>query len=137
MTQPGFPDSLKTIIDAVNAALPLAYVTDELPKSTALEQKLPIVLIQDIPGSSRDVPWQAATGPLTDVFSADFYVLANSRRASRELAARLRGIIWSLLWNDTVGVRHIVEQSGFSRIPDWNERVKREHAEYDFHICRH
>lgn len=137
MTQAGFPDTLKNIIDALNAALPLAYVGDELPPSTALERRLPIVLVQDVPGGADDIPWQAATGPLTDIFSADFYVLASNRRDSRELAARVRGIIWSLLWNDTVGARHIVERSGWSRVPDWNPNVKREHAEYDFHISRH
>lgn len=137
MTQPGFPDTLATVIGALNAALPLAYVGDELPAAAALENRLPIVLIQDVPGGAEDIPWQAATGPLTDVFSFDIYILDLNRAKTRELARRVRGIIYSLLWNTDVGVRRIVEESGFSRVPDWNPRVKREHAEYTFHIRRH
>lgn len=137
MTQPGFPDTLATVIGALNAALPLAYVGDELPATATLENRLPVVLVQDIPGGAEHIPWQAATGPLTDVFAFDIYILGRSRAEVRDLAARVRGIIWSLHYNTTVGVRKIIEESGFSRIPDFNPRIKREHAEYTFHIRRH
>ena len=136
MSNAGFPDSLQTVIAALQAALPLAYVADELPPATALENKLPIVHVVDLPGTSRNVPWQAATGPLTDVVSFDFYVLDKSREKSRDLAARVRGILWSLLWNEQFGATKIIEESSFSRIADWNPRVKREHGEYTFHIRR-
>lgn len=136
MSNAGFPDSLETIITALQAALPLAYVADELPPGAALENRLPIVQVVDVPGTSTNVPWQAATGPLTDIVSFDFYVLDRSREKSRELAARVRGILWSLHWNEQVNCTKVVEVSGFSRIPDFNPRVKREHAEYRFHIRR-
>ena len=136
MTDQGFPDTLATVIGALNAALPLAYVGDELPPATALEQRLPIVQVVDLPGGNRSMPWQAATGPLIDVVSLDFYVLERSREKSRDLAARVRGIIFSLPWNVDVGVTKVIEESGFSRIDDWNPRVKREHGEYTFHVGR-
>lgn len=136
MSNAGFPDTLETVITALATALPLAYVADELPPAAALENRLPIVQVVDLPGTSRNVPWQAATGPLTDVVSLDIYILDSSREKSRDLAARVRGILWSLHWNDQVGLTQVIENSGFSRIEDWNPRVKREHGEYTFHIRR-
>lgn len=136
MTDNGFPDALEKVIGALNTALPLAYVGDELPAQTALENRLPIVLVQDVPGGSKHLPWQAATGPLTDVFAADFYILAKSRAQSRDLAARVRGILFSLVWRNDIAIHRVIEESAFSRAPDWNPRVKREHGEYAFEIGR-
>ena len=136
MTDNGFPDALEMVIGALNTALPLAYVGDELPAQTALENRLPVVLVQDVPGGHRALPWQAATGPLIDVFSADFYILAKSRAESRDLAARVRGILFSLVWRTDIDIKRVIEESAFSRATDWNPRVKREHGEYHFEIGR-
>ncbi|GAC71030.1 hypothetical protein [Gordonia soli] len=136
MTDAGFPDSLFEVIRALDTALPLAYVGDELPPQTALEQRLPIVLVLDVPGSHAAMPWQAGGGPLIDIFAADFYVLAATRERSRDLAARVRGILFSLVWNVDCNVKHVSEDSAFSRAPDFNPRVKREHGEYSFRVGR-
>lgn len=136
MTDNGFPDALEKVIGALNAALPLAWVGDELPAQTALEQRLPIVLVQDVPGGSRAIPWQAGGGPLIDVFAADFYILAKTREQSREYARRVRGIIFSLVWRDDIEIKRVIENSAFARATDFNPRVKREHGEYAFEIGR-
>ncbi|AXH49655.1 tail terminator [Gordonia phage Frokostdame] len=136
MTDNGFPDALEKVIGALNTALPLAYVGDELPPQTALENRLPIVLVQDVPGGSQAVPWQAGGGPLIDVFAADFYILGRNREQSREYAARTRGILFSLVYRDDIEIKKVIEVSAFSRATDFNPRVKREHGEYHFHIGR-
>lgn len=136
MTDTSFPDSLDTVIAAVAAALPRAYVADEAPPETVFEKRLPVVLIRDLPGGADDVPWQSATGPLTDVFAIDVDVYSTSREQCREYSRRLRGILYSLMWNSTIGATSVREVVGFARRPDHNARIKRDGAEFEFRIRR-
>ncbi|QMU19003.1 hypothetical protein [Gordonia rubripertincta] len=136
MSDNGFPDPLEKIIGALNTGLPLAYVGDTLPAQTALDQRLPVVLVQDIPGGSKHLPWQVGGGPLTDVFAADFYILGKTREQSREYARRVRGILFSLVYRDDIEIRRVIENSAFARATDWNTKIKREHGEYAFEIGR-
>lgn len=126
-------DTLAAVIAAVNDGLTGAWVGDTMPAETALDAKLPVVLVRDLPGGAADIPWQAAAGPLTDVVDLDIDVYAHTRAETRALARGLRAIFYALPAAG-LGVRQVSETSGFARRPDWNTRIVRDGAEYSLRV---
>lgn len=124
-------DPLADVIDFVAARLPECYVADEAPPETSFDQRLPVVLIRDLPGGVDDTPWQSALGALTEVFAFDVDVYASSREGCREISRKLRRILAAMIVDPTVAARSVTEVVGFARRPDHNKYIVRDGAEYE------
>lgn len=124
-------DPLADVIGYLAARLPGCYVADTAPAETAFERHLPVVLVRDLPGGNEDVPWQAATGPLTEVFAFDVDVYGKTREQCRDLSRSLRGLLYAMTLDPVVRASHVAEVVGFARRPDHNPRIMRDGAEYE------
>ncbi|MCF8605152.1 hypothetical protein L5I01_17495 [Gordonia sp. HY442] len=124
-------DVLADVIGYLEPRLTGCYVSDTAPAETAFDRHLPVVLIRDLPGGGEDIPWQAAAGPLTDVFAFDVDIYATTREQCRDLSRHIRGLLYAMTLDPEVNAKNITEVVGFSRRPDHNPRILRDGAEFE------
>lgn len=134
MTIPWFPDALGAIVTGLKAQLGDLWVADRLPDP--IEDDLPAVWINPLPGGSSNVPWNSSA-PLTDSPSFDIDILSPASagpKALNDLAARVRRAVFNI--PSLSPVAKVIEDVPFTKRPDWNPRVLRVGGEYALILTR-
>lgn len=130
-----FPDPLAIMVTELTAQLDGIWVADRLPDP--LEDDLPAVWINPLPGGSLHVPWNDSA-PLADNPSFDIDILARASdgpKALNDLAARVRQALFAIP-TLSVPVVSVTEDVALSKRPDWNPRTLRVGGEYALTLSR-
>lgn len=121
------PDVLRIVIHELAERIDV-WVADVLPLPADLEDNLPMVVVDEVPGASQMLPWQA-TGPELRALGVDIDVLGQSRAQTRPVRERIDQIMRALP-NLGVGITQVKPASTFHTRPDFNQTVRRVGAEY-------
>lgn len=90
-------DVLMKVIQVVADQMPGVVVGDALPPLDELEQQLPCVVIDILPGEEKAVAWGGDGFPVRlDGIALDIEVLARSRVQAMPVANRLRQVLHQL-----------------------------------------
>lgn len=127
------PDVEALLIAWLAEQLPEAWVTTDLPED--LEQVLPVLQVVRIGGSKQQYPWSHG-GPLHDNATCDLDAYGRTREHAADLMLRACTLLPLLRNNTSQGgvVTEVIENVGPSWRPDYNPRVRRFGATYQFTI---
>lgn len=135
MSEPWFPDPLAIIVTGLKGQLGDLWVADRLPDP--IDDDLPAVWINPLPGGSSNVPWNSSA-PLTDSPAFDIDILAAAGagpKALNTLAARVRQAVFNI--PNLSPVAAVIEDVPFTKRPDWDpRRVLRVGGEYALVLSR-
>lgn len=116
-------DVLRYVLTMVATALPEnTWVADSLPTPDELQQHLPCVIVDLLPGGEMKA-WGGSGFPLTDRFELDIDVIAASRAKAVPIGVAVRRMLHAL--PNTSGVVVDVTAPAMSTRPDYNPHVKR------------
>lgn len=116
-------DVLKHVIERLSADLPGVWVADHLPPVAQMDDHLPAVVVDLLPGTER-LAWGGLGGPQFDGVNLDIDVFARSRSAAAPVADQVRALLHSLPADEDSPVLS-VDAPGFSTRPDYNPHVRR------------
>lgn len=128
-----FPDTEALLIGWLSEQMPDVWVTTDLPEE--LERVLPVLQVVRIGGGKHQYPWSLG-GPLHDNPTCDLDAYGRDREHAADLIQRACTLL-PLLRNNTAGggvITDVVENVGPSWRPDYNPRVRRFGATYEFTI---
>lgn len=120
-------DALRVVIQELSARLDV-WVADVLPTPDELDENLPLVVVDEVPGQSKLVPWQS-DGPELRTLGVDIDVLGRSRSQTRPVRERIDQIMKALP-NLNVGITQVTPASTFHTRPDFNQMIRRVGGEY-------
>lgn len=116
-------DILKFAVTAVGQVLEGHWVADHLPPADLLDEQLPAVVIDLLPGSEV-VPWGGDTGEqVSDLIAFDVEVVGESRAQCTPVADRVRAALHQLPHIDGSGVKS-VDCPRFSTREDINPQLR-------------
>ena len=117
-------DVLKQTIDVVAEAFPEMWVADHLPPTTEMDAKLPCIVIDVLPGQTRETAWNGDDFPvILDEVVLDAEVFAQSRGQAVPVAQKLRQVLYQLPHIATTDVAKVDCPELVTR-EDLNPRVK-------------
>lgn len=117
-------DVLKQTIDVLAEALPGIWVADHLPPTEDLDDNLPCVVVDLLPGAARSTAWGSDDFPVRlDDVVLDCEVFAQSRGQAFPLAERVRLVLYQLPHIASTDVTS-VDCGIFTSREDLNPRVK-------------
>ena len=120
-------DVLRVVIRELAARLDV-WVADVLPMPDELDENLPMVVVDEVPGASKLLPWQS-DGPELRTLGVDIDVLGRSRAQTRPIREHVDQIMKALP-NLDVGITQVKPASTFHTRPDFNQTVRRVGGEY-------
>lgn len=116
-------DVLKSAIVLVKEALGDVWVADHLPHADQLEDSLPAVVLDVLPGEEQQ-GWGGQSGEqFLDLIPLDVEVLARSRAEATPVAARVRQLLHQLPFIEGTGVK-TVDCPRFSTREDINPQIR-------------
>lgn len=122
------PDVLKIIIDQLSESTGV-WVADVLPPTGDLAGELPCVRVDELPGTSKLIPWQITGDVELQELGIDIDVLGASRYETRELRERIHQVMMRLPATITA-VTRVQAAATFHTRPDLNPGIRRVGAEY-------
>lgn len=118
------PDVLKETISVVAEAFPELWVADHLPPTTEMDAQLPCIVLDVLPGETRQTAWNGDDFPvLLDEVALDVEVFARSRGQAVPVAQKLRQVLYQLPYIAEVSVASVDCPELVTR-EDLNPRVK-------------
>lgn len=129
MTQPEY-DLTREVADALVELLPGWTVDTKIPLDIPMVN-LPFVALTEQPGAESHRPWNQQTGPLMEVGSIDIDLLGSSVSQLKQTARLVSRMLYSMV-RKSDRITEVYCPATFAARPDWNDRVSRVGAEFDF-----
>lgn len=118
------PDMVLFVVEFLSENMPDVWVADALPPDEQLDEYLPCVVVDVLPGREVRDSWGGAGFPvMLDGVSLDLEVFARSRAQATPVAERVRLLMHQLPFIDGSQVT-TVECPTFGSREDLNPRVK-------------
>lgn len=122
------PDVLRAVIQRLSAELDV-WVADVFPAADELEDNLPCVRVDEVPGTSRLIPWQVTGEAEIQELGIDIDVLGRSRHQTRGIRERIHKLMMTMP-QDLAEVTSVRAAATFHTRPDFNHLIRRVGAEY-------
>ena len=117
-------DVLAKVIEVLHDAMPGVTIGDVLPEEHELDQALPCVVLDVLPGEEKSAAWGGEVFPVRlDVVPIDVEVFAKSRAQAAPVARQLRMFMHQLPHIAGTEVTSVVAPE-FGTREDLNPRVK-------------
>lgn len=123
-------DLTKVVADALVAFLPGWTIDTKVPGDIPAV-KLPLCTLTEQPGSELHRPWNQTTGPLLEVASLDIDLFGTSVLQLKQNAKEVARMLYSLV-RQSNPITEVYCPATFAVRPDWNDRISRVGAEFDF-----
>ncbi|MGN0097225.1 MAG: hypothetical protein ACI38U_14325 [Corynebacterium sp.] len=117
-------DILLQTINVLSEALPGTWVADQLPPAKDMDDNLPCVIVDILPGATKSTAWGGDGFPVRlDEVGLDIEVFAQSRGQATPLAEKVRALLYQLPHIAGTDVT-AVDCPVFATREDLNPRVK-------------
>ena len=93
--------------------------------------RIPLVTLTEQPGAESHKPWNQQTGPMLEIASFDIDLFGNSVSELKQTARIVSRVLYSLV-NKSNRITEVYCPATFAARPDWNDRISRVGAEFDF-----
>lgn len=124
--------AINAVLDKLAAHIDGAWISDTLPAHDTLEQNLPAILVEDMPGWTEGTPLGGA--PLVHEVAIDVTVYALDLATARDLGSVVERIVFAMVLDPATTVSHVSQPVTMHKRPDWNTRVKRVGAEFSLRV---
>lgn len=131
MNDRAWSDTLRMVIEMLSSTLPDATVADRMPPPGELDQQLPYVMVDLLPGEEV-VAW-GGHGPVRDFVVLDIDVFAASRALAHPTGVLIRQLMHNLPNYAGANVTY-VDCPGFSTRPDYNPHIRRLGVTVTLHV---
>ncbi|WP_018119416.1 hypothetical protein [Corynebacterium mastitidis] len=122
------PDVLKEIIHCLSDVTGV-WVADTLPPGDSLSEELPCVRVDELPGTSKLIPWQITGEMELQELGIDVDVFGASRYETRAVREAIHKTMM-LLPRTVAGITRVQPGATFHTRPDFNQNIRRVGAEY-------
>ena len=125
-------DAINTVLDKLADHISGAWIGEGMPPYDELEQNLPAIVIEDMPGFTDTVPLGGS--PLVHEIAIDVAIYAHDLAMARSLASAVERIVFALVLDAASNVSHVSQPVTMHKRPDWNARVKRVGGEFSLRV---
>lgn len=122
------PDVLRIIIDRLSEVTDV-WVADVLPPAGELDQHMPCVRVDELPGNTKLIPWQITGDMELQEIGIDIDVFGASRYETRQVREAIHRAMMTIP-NDIAAVTRVQAAATFHTRPDFNQMIRRVGAEY-------
>jgi len=123
-------DLLEFVIDTLASCLPGVCVAEQLPPLDRLDAELPVLRVDELPGSATVTAWGGTPVPLLDSSAFELEVFAPSLAVAKPVAERAAEVMFTLSTVADSPVTQVKCPSSFAARPDFNPRVRVLGAEF-------
>ena len=124
-------DVTKVVADELVALLPNWTIDTKVPGDIPIA-KLPLLTLTEQPGSESFRPWNQTTGPLSEIASLDIDLFGSSVFELKQTARVVSRMLYSRVGKSNNRITEVYCPATFAARPDWNDRIVRVGAEFDF-----
>ena len=125
-------DAINAVLDKLADHIENVWIGDELPPHDSLEQNLPAIIVEDMPGWTDTMPLGGS--PLVHEVAIDVTVCAREVTTARTLGAAVERILFAMVLDRSNAVSHVSQPVTMHKRPEWNARVKRVGAEFSLRV---
>ncbi|QOC55710.1 tail terminator [Gordonia phage Archimedes] len=123
-------DVTKEVADALVALLTGWTIDTKVPADIPTV-RLPLATLTEQPGSESFKPWNHSTGPLSEIASIDIDLFGSSVLELKQTARAVSRMLYSMV-SKSNRITEVYCPATFAVRPDWNDRISRVGAEFDF-----